>query len=99
MIEAATDPNDFNEDGFTPAQREILITEYKFFLSLEADWRICLKFATGLGLTKMLDNDRLLQSYWEDVLTDEARSVWNKWTSGGTATAEEWTLINEHWDI
>jgi len=82
----------------TPAEDDLLFADFQFYLNLEENWRIVQKMCKAMGIED--PEDELLQSFYDDVLTDDGRRAWSKWSSGGTATAtaEEWMAINARYE-
>lgn len=39
------------------------------------------------------DSEQLLQAYYDDVLDDDQRKDWDRWSPAGYATAQEWATV------
>lgn len=76
----------------TPAQRADLVDSFYRFKELEKNANTVRKVASLLGLE---DQNIAHQTLYDDVWDDAQRADWGKWVSGGSATKEEWRVIND----
>lgn len=63
------------------------------YQALLGQWEVISKVVEAVGTP---DLDTALQAWVEDVLSEEDREVWYRWSSGGYATKQEWLVINAY---
>ncbi len=64
---------------------------YRRYLELERQWMTIRTVVETTGLPEL---DTLLQTWVEDVLTDDDRECWFRWSPGGHATPQERRVVN-----
>lgn len=69
-----------------------VLKSIQVYKNLQARINETMRAVTAAGL----DTDHVLQAWHDDVLTDEERAHWNRWISGGYATAAEWEAVDRY---
>lgn len=63
---------------------------FERFQLLEQQWGTIKQVVDSMDA----DADLALQSWVEDVLSDDERECWHRWSSGGHATTQEWDIVS-----
>lgn len=67
---------------------EVISSHYRY-QALYRQWLVVLKTAQCAGM----DTDLMAQTYHDDILGEDERYHWDRWTSCGTANAAEWEVV------
>lgn len=67
-----------------------VLESFERFQGLEAQWDKVRQVVDSIDG----DTDMALQAWAEDVLSDDERECWHRWSSGGHATAQEWDIVS-----
>ena len=78
----------YHED---PIGQQEVVSSYCRYKSLHRNYLLVIKTVESAGL----DTEMIAQTYHDDILGDDERADWNRWQSGGYATAAEWEIINQ----
>lgn len=74
--------------------RQAVIGSYCQFRELSKQFGRVMKTAEAAGL----DTDLLAQAWYDDVLSEDERVHWDRWTSCGTASTQEWDIVHHLYD-